>query len=204
MTNTLQKKWRKSTLIGLGILGLASNAQAAVIIYFEQIDSDVKVSAVGTLSVDPTKTLDITTSTNNALSVSDDNRIFSWVGENFQGSVGASLATGVVTGSSGSGAVGSSFGFLGGTLIWDLADITGGSVGAVSQFTWSADKDWFIRTGTTLAGINADARSNQLAWTAATTGDTISLHTGSPVPEPSGIILFGMSNLILLLRRHRQ
>ncbi len=203
MTNTLQKKWRKSTLIGLGILGLASNAQAVVTMYFEQIGiNDVKVSAVGTLDfsgglLSGASVGDSTGSSLNSVTVIGF-ASFSTL------AAGTASTTTLVAGGSSSGGVGSTFGFSGSDVYWDAADITAGGLGSVAQLTWSADKDWFIRTGATLAAMGADSFNNTLAWKATTSGDEIRFQSGAaPVPEPSGIILSAMGGLGLLLRRCR-
>lgn len=193
----------------MGMMGTMSTAQAAVTVYWEQNGLDVIASWSGTLAVDPSLMIDTT------LEVLDDGDLATTIqllhlsmGANgyYINSTGSVSSTNISTSSDiPSGEVSPSFGIGRNNLYWNDVHISGGSVGAVSELTFDPTRDVIRFAGQTLAGMNAGSFSNTLAWTATTTGDTISYTTGPvvSVPEPSSTLLLGLGTLALLARRKR-
>ena len=179
-------------------------------IYFEQEGANVRMSAVGSLAVSSVG-FDSTASVSTSDTVAG-NRVFGLdasVGS-FGFSYGTASSTGLSAVTDFSDTLGaSSFGYSGGVLFFDSADVTGGVVaGLVTEITWDASKDFAILENTTLASIGVDGFDNVLAWTATTGGsNTISLTAGAPpaagVPEPSGVLLSCLGLSSLALRRNR-
>ena len=154
---------------------------AAVTIYFEQVGPNVRVSALGTLDVQY-EPLSGPNGYDSVIVGSDE--IYDSAPEYvFLKGAGRPKATPLVAHRQRSADAGA-FGFSGSQLRFDRSDISGGDAAAVTQITWSPEKDFFILPGRTLAEIGADNLQGTLAWTANGSGDTIRLQTGSPPPIP--------------------
>ena len=96
------------------------------------------------------------------------------------------------------------FGYNSGQLFYAESDITGGSVGSVSQITVDPSDSFFVIANTTLPSVLGSLlMSGSTLWTATTTNDTIVLSTSPPdgVPEPSSVILCFFAGIGLLRRK---
>lgn len=186
-------------------MGIVSATHAAVTVSWKQDGADVIASWSGTLNVDSGLATD---SVRNDAPASDggglqDRNCFilrSGVNNGFYDSEVGSASVVQVPNTSTTVPVPVSFGFSEATLYWNDVHITGGTVGAVSELTFDPSRDVIRFSGQSLVGMNVESFSNTLAWTAITTGDTISYTT---VPEPSGMLLGGMGTLFLLVRRRK-
>lgn len=205
-----QKKWLLPVLSCMGMMGTISTAQAAVTVYWEQDGADVIASWSGTLDLDPligTSTLQ-TDDRDEAIApglyhLSGGvngyyfNSLFSAGSPNFASGLGSAFE-------SPSGESHASFGFRISQIFYNDVHVSGGMLGAVSQLSFDPTRDVIRFSGMTLAGMSAGGFLDTLAWTAATTGDTISYTTGPvPVPEPSSALLVGLGTLALFARRKR-
>ena len=95
-------------------------------------------------------------------------------------------------------------GYNSGQLFYAESDITGGSVGSVSQITVDPSDSFFVIANTTLPSVLGSLlMSGSTLWTATTTNDTIVLSTSPPdgVPEPSSVILCFLAGIGLLRRK---
>lgn len=195
----------KSILAAALSLSLAQMSDAAVTMYFEQVGSDVKISAEGTLDVN----------INSSSIYTAEELISFWGPSNLtilvMGDVlvlnvsGADSATTLINGSNALESGISSFGFLSyNTIYVDSNDLEiGGGVGGADRITWNAEEHHLIIVNKSLSTMGANSFDNTLAWTDNTTGDEIRYQTGSPsaVPEPSSCVLLGLGAFGLFLRR---
>lgn len=184
---------------------LAQSALGVITVHFVETGPDVVVSFNGTLQVDPLLTDDLTTQLLDVGGTVNDRGILARNGNAYTvGSVGAHTLTSLVIVNQITVLVGDvgGFGYVNSNLFWGLEHITGGSVGAVSELTATGGNATFTLPGQSLASLNADGiAQNTVLWTANTTGDTIVFSGGGAVPEPSSLLLCGLSALGLLLRR---
>ncbi len=190
------------------LFGFTSTSQAAVIVYFQQVGLDVTATWIGTLKVSAPLMDDTSISMANnqdAIGASGLHHRHDTLSTGFYLDPAGSVTptTMITLVESPSGESNPSFGFSGNNIVYNNVHITGGLLGAVSELTFIQTRDVMKFSNTTLAALGASSLNNTLAWTATTTGDTIRLLTGTPVPEPSSILLIGFGNLALLARRRR-
>jgi hypothetical protein len=189
-----------------------------VVIYFEEIGDDVRISALGTLALDPSRAV-VDETFSDTFNQSGQFQMYGLNGTGYDGRhVGFSTST--LLDSVSQSAVGfgeTFFGFGNTTVFFDEDDITGGDISmiedtavfevAVSEITWHPSKDFLIFEDTSLSDLDAEYFDNQLAWTAYTTGDTIVYNTGPApevsIPEPKhvGMQMGAILTLALVARR---
>ena len=199
----------KSLLIlslGVSILSLATRAHSAVVAYFEQDGTDVKISWSGTLDLEIS-----------GPSLGPIEEFSARISPNFNWNVGSdwyySDSYGIHSGTPledhsliyDNDSVGS-WGFAGGRLYWSSEIVSVGTTELPTQLRYDPAEQVMVVPNLTLAALNADNLNNVLAWTASTTGDTISYTTGPPpsIPEPSTAILLGLATASLTARRCRR
>ncbi len=194
MKNTLQKKWSKFTLIGLGILGLASSAQASLHITLSPINSGLGTRLVFSNGV-------------GTFNYSDDDLYVNLGGTGF-------LTTADVERDAGSNPFGgkavqfarirNNLGVFGVTADWVNVDssstyTSGTSVSVLDGQFLEFNTLQFTGNMQTLDGTSVampDLAGNVLG------GHTVSF-SADPVPEPSSTALLGLGGLALMLRRRR-
>ena len=94
-------------------------------------------------------------------------------------------------------------GFIDDAVVYDESQITGGSLGAVTELTYDPSESFFVIDDTTVSAVlGATSVDGDTLWTATTTNDTIVL-SASPVtvPEPSSAILCFIAGIGLLRRK---
>ena len=184
-----------------------SSATAGVILQVSDNGSDTTLQWSGSI--------DLTGSTNGALTGKDENRIFVLstgaapivysyeVGHYSANSAGTPSGQTPFPGGGNYQSTftggGSSFGFQNNTIYWDTA--FGTNPGTVTPV-----RSWTIlgETVASLFGSNLDA-GPVLLWTHNSTGDTISVGLGATaVPEPSSVSLIGLGLMCCCARRRRR
>lgn len=184
----------------LGILTFSLPAQSAVTVYFEQLGGDVKVSWSGILNMPS----NIQTSSTRAIGATiGAAHNFTYFLDHSFGPAGNFENTGVPTTTAvRASETEGSWGFNGPTFIWSSHIVSIGTEAAPVQLSFDPAKQFLLLESTTLLAIGATSFDDTLAWT-ATSNDTISYTTGSPVPEPSSLGLIIVSSLGLVTLRRR-
>ena len=190
--------------LGCAALAITSYSQAAVIVYFEQVGSDVVATWTGSIDVKPTWTREVgfgfpfraaQAEQFGAVAVGG---VMEQYGE-FSPTV---TAGGTATPTSLSGVVDSftrSVAFNG--VLFYIEGVADGLAPVSSVYHF--DSAGFSQTfeDDTLANIGADAFNNTLAWTAFGNGPDDNFIRYTTVPEPSCIALLGVGALALVIRR---
>lgn len=193
-----------SLALVLGSILLAPHARSAVVVYFEQAGSDVKISWSGTLEI---------------LAVSEPyaaGQKVALTGGSFNFSAFEDLSKDTDAGQSSYTSLSFSssntrpaptvgaWGFSYTEIYWSDAVVSAGTMTVPTQLSFDPNEQIMMVPFTTLAGLGAANFSNTLAWTATTTGDTIRYSTGAaPIPEPASALLLGLAGTSLLVRRRR-
>lgn len=171
---------------------MTSHSQAAVIVQFEQVGSDVVATWSGSIDAgswtnDFTQLSATFAGANGLYGVALDYETYDG------GSASVTTLNGTVDSFTGSA------GFIDGEFFVAGVDDNAAPLSSIYDFDSLGVSQTFENN--TLADIGADSFDNTLAWTSSAGGtNTISFTT---VPEPSSTALLGLSTLGLLLRRHR-
>lgn len=204
------KQWILLAAIGFGAIGMTARSNAAVIVTFEQVGTDVLATWRGFLDLgtyDGVKGLGdlylLANSFNSSQSIFNGHPNAS--AEYFVGGTASatSLTERPMSGTNLTGGTGApfpgGFGFVGGTFV--IPDFVTGSAPASSVFDFGTGSTYTMTwQGRTLSGIGAASFNNTLAWTSSAGGtNTVSFTT---VPEASTSLL-GLVGALALLRRRR-
>jgi hypothetical protein len=184
--------WLIAGGLWVGICAIAPTSQAEVIVTWKQVGNDVTATWSGTLATDASlmndtsaNILGVTRANSTQLIASSSSATgpSGQFGSVLEDPAGTVTATSLNAPNNSITAAPSGFGFRDSTLSYNSTLITGGSLGAVSELTFDPGTHVFTFANTTLADIGADSFSDTLAWTATTTGDTISYNTFSETSD---------------------
>ena len=187
----------------LSALALAPASMGAVLVNFEQVGDDVRVSFDGTLGVSGISDSLPSDVSGFATLILDPAGIIVSGGLSERASMGGGVTTGSGLSSTDASSffdAGFSFGYAGTTIFWDDSLVTGGSAASPTELTLDSSNHFYVIADADLEDVVGTASTGDVLWTANVTDDTIQI--GS-IPEPSSIALLGLGSIGLLARRKR-
>ena len=198
---TNQIKTSMSLAAALATFALTPQAEAGVVMSFEEVGTTVVATVSGSFSIDIAPAGVSGGPVNSSLAGGSSTSLYA-LSPNWRYSTPGTAST--VDGLTGPSSWTGSIGYIGGTFYWDsalgAATLPAGtdvSSATASTITWNGkDLDNIITGGLTTTPVTA--------WTlnGGAASDTITF-VAAPVPEPSTTALLGLGGLALILRRRK-